>query len=261
MRSRHPFGLQLYTVRHALAKDFEGTLRAVAALGYQEVELYSFFNRKASETRAALKSAGLTCPSGHYMASELRSGLEERIGYARELGLSYMVCALLQPHERKSLDDYRRLAELFNQIGVETRRAGLQFVYHCHNFEFTTYGSVVALDELLRRTDPKFVEIELDTYWVSRAGRDPVACLNKYPGRFSLLHLKDMKPGHAPTLDFKEGCDAFTELGRGSIDWKRLLRAALESGVKHYFVEQDLCERPALESVRMSYEYLSGLEI
>lgn len=261
-RLRPAFGLQLYTVRHALARDLAGTLRNISDIGYQEVELYSFFNRNPSETRRALKAAGLACPSGQYMLSELRFGLAERIASAKELGLDYMVCAaLLQPNERKSLDDYRRLADLFNQVGEQTRRAGLQFAYHCHNFEFTSYGGVVGLDELLRRTDPKFVEIELDTYWVSRAGRDPVAWLNKYPGRFSLLHLKDLKPGRAPTTDFKEGSDAFTEVGRGSIDWKRVLPAAIESGVKHYFVEQNSCEGSALESARMSYQYLSSLGI
>ncbi|HKS95454.1 MAG TPA: sugar phosphate isomerase/epimerase [Terriglobia bacterium] len=255
--ARPVFGLQLYTVRHALAKDLEGTLRQISAIGYREVELYSFFNRPASVTRRALQEAALTCPSGHYMLAELRSGLAERIANAQELGLSYMVCALLQPHERKGLDDYRRLADWFNQIGEQTQRAGLKFVYHCHNFEFTTYDGVTALDELLRRTNPQLVEIELDTYWVSRAGRDPAACLNKYPGRFSLLHLKDMKPGHAPTTDFKAGLDAFTEVGQGAMEWKRLLQAAMASGVKHYFVEQDLCERPQLESARISYQYLS----
>jgi len=257
---RPPFGLQLYTVRHALAQDFQNTLREISAIGYREVELYSFFNRGPSETRRALASAGLTCPSGHYTLAELRSGLAERIARAQELGLKYMVCALLQPSERKSLDDYRRLADLFNQVGEQTGRAGVQFVYHCHNFEFTSYGGVIPLDALLRGTDPRFVAVELDTYWVSRAGRDPVACLNRYPGRFPLIHLKDMKPGHAPTTDFKEGCDAFTEVGRGAIDWKRLLQAAQATGVKHYFVEQDLCERSGLESARISHQYLSSLE-
>jgi len=207
-----------------------------------------------------LKTLGLTAPSCHYETPQLRTGLEQRLADAKELGLGYMVCAFLQPHERKSLDDYRRVADFFNQVGVQIQRAGLQFGYHGHNFEFTTYDGVVAFDELLRRTDPKLVAIELDCYWVTRAGKDPVAYFKQYPGRFPILHIKDMKPGHAPTADLNKGADAFTEVGRGSIDWKRIFADAPAAGVKHYFVEQDKCDGPPIESARISYEYLHSLQ-
>ncbi len=255
-----PIGLQLYTVRKEAEKDFDGTLAKVAAIGYKEVELPGFFHKKPSQIRDSLKARGLNCPSAHYETPQLRSGLDQRIADAKELGLSYMICAFLQPRERKSLDDYRHVADFFNQVGERIHSAGLQFAYHCHNFEFTTYDGVVAFDELLRRADPKLVEIELDCYWVSRAGKDPVAYFKQYPGRFPLLHIKDMKPGHAPTTDLMKGADAFTEVGRGSIDWKRIFEAAAEGGVKHYFVEQDICEHPPLESARISYEYLHSLQ-
>jgi sugar phosphate isomerase/epimerase len=255
-----PIGLELYTVRHELEKDFDGTLRKVAEIGYKEVEPYSFLNRKAAQIRQTLSGLGLSCPAGHYGLPQLKSGLKECIGYAKELGLSYMVCSFLQPAERKSLDDYRQVAEVFNRVGEQCQKAGIQFGYHNHNFEFTKFDGVEAFDELLRKTDPKLVNIELDCYWATRAGKDPVAFFRQYPGRFPILHVKDMKPGQAPTTDPRAGSNAFTEVGRGSIDWKRIFSAAREGGVKHYFVEQDKCERAPLESAKVSFEYLRNLK-
>ncbi len=256
-----PVGLQLYTVRKQADKDLGGTLHAVAEIGYKEVELPDFYKKKASEIRNSLDAAGLTCPSAHYMTADLRTGLDKQIEYAKEVGLSYMVCAFLLPPERKTLDDYHRLADFFNKVGEQIQKAGLQFCYHAHNFEYTTFDGVVAFDDLLKHTDPNLFKIELDCYWMTRAGRDPVAYIKQYPGRFPLMHIKDMKPGHPPTTDLKKGGDAFTEVGRGSIDWKRIFGAATEGGLKHYFVEQDFCERPPLESAKISFEYLHNLQV
>jgi sugar phosphate isomerase/epimerase len=254
-----PIGLELYTVRALLKKDFEGTLKRVAAVGYKEVELFSFLGRKPSQIKQSLTVLGLSCPSSHYETPELKSGWERHIADAKELGLTYMVCAFLHPRERRSLDDYKSLAELFNKSGEQCKKAGLQLCYHNHNFEFTKFDGVLAFDELLRLTDAELVKIELDCYWMTRAGHDPVHYLGKYPGRFPLLHIKDMKPGQQPTTDLTKGSNAFTEVGRGSIDWKRIFEAAPQGGVKHYFVEQDTCALPALESIKISYEYLKNL--
>jgi sugar phosphate isomerase/epimerase len=255
-----PIGLQLYTVRQSAAKDFDGTLRAVAAIGYKEVELPGFFQKTAPEISKSLKAARLTCPSAHYETPDLRNGLDARIAFAKEIGLSYMVLAFLQPKERKSLDDYRHLADFFNQVGEQCQNAGIQFAYHAHNFEYNVFNGVVAFDDLLAHTDPNLVKIELDCYWMTRAGKDPVAYLKKYPGRFPLLHIKDMKPGHPPTTDLMKGADAFTEVGRGIIQWKPIFEAAGDE-LKHYFVEQDKCDGPPIESAKISYEYLHKLQV
>jgi len=256
-----PVGLQLYTVRKQAEKDLDGTLHAVAEIGYKEVELPGFYKKKAPEIRKSLDAAGLTCPSAHYVTADLRARLDERVQYAKEVGLGYMVCAFLHPFERKTLDDYRHLADFFNKVGEQIRKAGLQFCYHAHNFEYTSFNGGVGFDDLPKRTDPNLFKIELDCYWMTRAGRDPVAYIKQYPGRFPLLHIKDMKPGHPPTTNLKQGGDAFTEVGRGSIDWKHIFSAAAEGGLKHYFVEQDFCERPPLESAKISYEYLHNLQV
>src|SRR2546422_9648407 len=127
-------------------------------------------------------------------------------------------------------------------------------------FEFKTFDGVSAYDELLRRTDSKLVQLELDCYWITRAGKDPLDYFKQYPGRFPLWHIKDRKPGYAPATDMDQGPGPFTEVGRGSIDWPKIFSGAREAGVKHYYVEQDFCERPPLESAKISYDYLKGLK-
>ena len=255
-----PVGLQLYTLRDELAKDVPGTIKKVAEIGYKEVETYDFYGKSAAEFRRILQDNGLTAPSGHYMSHHLKSGWEKHIEFAREVGLKYMVNAILEPPERTSLDDYKKLAELFNKAGEQTQKAGIHYCYHNHNFEFKKYGDTTAYDYLLTALDPKLVNFEMDTFWLTHAGHDPVEYFQKHLGRFPLLHIKDLKgkPPASTELDDKLGL--FAEVGRGTIDWKRIFAAAPQGGAKHYFVEQDYCERPPLESVKISFEYLKNLK-
>ncbi len=252
-----PIGLELYTVRNELENDFDGTLKKVAAIGYKEVELYAFLKKPAVEIRRTLASNGLVCPVAHYDLS-LEPRLSQEIEYANNLGLKYMVVAWLKPEERQSLDQYKRYAEFFNRAGSETQKAGIQFGYHNHNFEFKTFGGVVAFDELLRLTDPQLVKIELDCFWMTWAGRNPVEYMKRDPSRYPILHIKDRKPGFGLSTDVDDKPGPFTEVGHGIIDWKPIFAAA-SAGVKHYFVEQDFCDRSPFESARISYEYLKRL--
>ncbi len=256
-----PIGLELYTVRNELESDLEGTLKKVAEVGYKEVEVFDFYGRKASDLRRILSSNGLSAPSAHYKVPDIKSNWEKQIGYAKELGLDYMICAWLDPSERKSLDDYKRLADLFNRAGEQCKKAGLQFAYHNHNFEFKTFDGVVAYHELLRRADARLVKLEMDCYWVTRAGKDPVEYFQRYHGRIPLLHIKDRKPGYAPATEQDLQPGPFTEVGRGEINWKRIFAAAPRAGVKHYYVEQDFCDRSPLESITISYTYLESLKV
>lgn len=256
-----PIGLELYTVRGECQKDLEGTLKKVAAIGYKEVEVFDFYGKSASQFRRLLEESGLTAPSAHYKFVQVQSGWEEHVEFARALGLKYMVNAILEPDQRKSLDDYKRAAELFNKAGEQCKKRGIQFAYHNHNFEFKTFDGVVAYDELLRLTDPKLVQMEMDCYWVTRAGKDPVEYFKKHPGRFPLLHIKDRKPGYPPATDQDKGRGPFTEVGRGSINWKRIFAAAPQGGVKHYYVEQDFCDGSPLQSIWISYDYLKNLKV
>jgi len=265
-----PIGLELFTVRSECEQDFPGTLEKVAAIGYKEVELFDFYGRKASEIRRLLSSAGLVAPSSHTLSyilsprsqlSEVRRRWEKLVEYATELGVHYLGGSISDVSTFNPLDDYKRLADLMNAVGEQCKRAGLQYTYHNLNVEFREYDGVVPYDWLLRHTDPQSVQLEIDCYWLTRAGRDPVEYFKKYPGRIPLLHIKDRKPGYAPSTNPDPGPGPFTEVGHGSINWKRILVAASGGGLRHYYVEQDFCDRPVFESLKMSYDYLNNLTL
>jgi sugar phosphate isomerase/epimerase len=259
--SGKPIGLQLYTLRDQLDKDAPGTIKQLAAIGYKDVEIYSLYGKTPAEFGRMLKDNGITASSGHYLLPAVKSEWPARIEDAKTLGLRYMVIAILPPEERKSVDDYKKLAELFNNAGEATQKAGIQFCYHNHNFEFQKFGDTMPYDYLLKTLDPKLVAFEMDCFWVTHAGQDPVAYFKKYPGRFPLLHIKDMKDKPAPTQELDAKMGLFAPVGSGSIDWKRIFAAAKVGGMEHYYVEQDYCEIPPLEAVKMSYQYLDGLKV
>jgi sugar phosphate isomerase/epimerase len=256
-----PIGLQLYTLRDDLAKDVPGTLQKVAAIGYKEVELYDNYGKNSREMRKLLKDHGLTAPSAHYVLQQVESSWPQQIEYAKAIGLKYMVNAILLPDQRKTLDDYKRLVDVFSKAGEQTKKVGIQFCYHDHNFEFQTLDGVMPYQFLLEKLDPNLVQFEMDCFWVVHAGHDPVEFFNKYPGRFPLLHIKGLKAGIPPTQEFDARPGIFTPVGKGTIDWKRIFEAAPKGGMKHFFVEQDYCEIPPLESVKISYEYLHNLTV
>jgi sugar phosphate isomerase/epimerase len=256
-----PIGLQLYTVRDQLEKDVPGTIKKVAAIGYKEVEIYDLYGMSPAQFAKLLKDNGLTAVSGHYLLNVEKTQWEKKVAEARELGLKYMVHAILDPEERKSLDDYKRHVQLWNKIAEQTHQAGMQFCYHNHNFEFQKFDGVTVYDYLFKHLDPQLVQFEMDCFWVTHAGQDPVALFKKHPDRFPLLHIKDLKAGIPPSLEFDARMGLFTEVGKGIIDWKRIFAAAPPGGMKHFFVEQDYCEVPPLESIKISYEYLHKLTV
>lgn len=250
-------GLQLYTLRNELGKDLEGTLRKVAEIGYKEVETFGyssgkFFGKTPREFKSMLSSLGLTTPSGHYMPDNLKKDWHLAVGHAAEAGQKYMVCAFLFPQDRKTIDDYSKLCETLNQAGEVCQKAGIQFGYHNHDFEFQALDGQVPYDLLLKETDPKLVKMELDLYWATFAGKDPVALFQQHPGRFPLVHMKDMA---------KTGKREFTEVGTGSIDFQRILDAHQTAGIQHFFVEQDVCKNPPLEAIAISYKNVVKLRI
>lgn len=260
-----PIGIQLYTVRNDLIADFEGTLKNLAAMGYGEVEAsvaseghIDFNGGSLREFKSKIDHAGLRVPSCHFGPPKDDAEWAKHIETAHDLNLEYMLCAT-PPKKTDSLSAWKRAAEFFNHLGSKCREAGLQFAYHNHNHEFRVYEGVVAYDELLRATDKDLVKMEMDCFWTTFAGKDPVHYLRQYPGRFPLLHIKDLKPGYKPTTgDFKG--NPFSEVGTGVVNWKRIFDAASTGGLKHYYVEQDMWDRPSLESARISVEYLKALD-
>ncbi len=244
-------GAQLYTVRRELEEDFEGTLARVAALGYREVEFAGYFNHEPKEIKESLARHGLAAPSAHFDLAAWRGDLQPLIDAAHAVGHEYLLLAWTPPEERGTLDDYRRLAELCNRAGEHLGLAGLQFAYHNHDFEFTQIDGRVPYDLLLERMDAKLVKLEMDLYWIVKGGGKPVEYFAKWPGRFPLLHVKDMD---ATAKRY------FTEVGRGVIDFKNIFAHAGRAGVRHYFVEQDETPGSPFDSLKVSIDYLKRFE-
>ena len=258
-----PIALQTYTIGEACNADLPGALKRVREIGYKDIELgtFNYYGRKPRELRKLVADAGLGSISASFGIQALREDWAKHIDDTHELGVPYMICASLGAEDRNSLDAIHRSGALFNKAAEQCRKAGLRFAYHCHNFDFATVEGVVAYDELLRSTDPKYVDMEMDCFWTTIAGRDPVEYFDRHPGRFPLLHIKDLKRGFGPTTGHVEGGNPFAEVGSGVIDWKRIFAAAPRGGLKHYAVEQDRCDRPPFESIKMSYDYLHQLTV
>jgi len=248
-----PVGLQLYSVREQLPKDFDGTLQKLAAIGIKEVEAAGYFKKTAAEFRHSLDAAGLRCVSTHHALLELKPKLDEWIEYGHTLGLDYIICSWAGVHRDPSrkgemtLDDWRYAADEFNKIGEKIKAAGITFGYHNHWVEFGTEGGVVFYDELLKRTDPKLVVFEMDCGWVVAGGHNPVDYLGKTPERFPMLHVKDLVK--QPNGEFKN-----VVMGHGPIDYKPIMQAA--TGLKHYFIEQEEFQGDPFANLHEDVDYM-----
>jgi sugar phosphate isomerase/epimerase len=242
-------GLQLYTVRRLMQRDFEGTLRQVAEVGYREVEFAGYFGKSPQQVRDALAAAGLAAPSAHVPVEALAREWGATLEAARTIGHRYLVVAWLPEHMRRTLDEWRRAASLFSQAGLQSMAAGVSFAYHNHDFEFAPLEGRVPYDVLIEESDPTYVKLELDLYWITRAGADPLAYFARFPGRFPMLHVKDM-----------DAQRRMVDVGAGTIDWRRILAQRAQAGSEHFFVEHDEPRDP-MASVRASYGFLSRLEI
>lgn len=249
-RALKTIGLQLYTVRFALKKDPEGTLAKVAAIGYREVEFAGDFDEPANAIRAMLDRQGLTAPSAHVDYDVVEKKWPQSIERGHALGHKYLICSDIDEEQRAHPDGWKHAAELFQRAGEASQKAGIQFGYHNHTFEFQpdkSLGGKLPYDFLLAETDPHVVKMEMDLCWITEGGQDPLTYFHRYPGRFPLVHVKDITKDHH-----------MTEVGSGAIDWKRIFEDSEEAGIKHYFVEHDEPAAP-FESIRTSYEYLAKL--
>ncbi|NLO82541.1 MAG: sugar phosphate isomerase/epimerase [Clostridiales bacterium] len=244
-------GLQLYSIKELTEKDLIGALKEVARIGYDGVEFAGFFDTPAKELKKALNDLNLKPCGSHTGIDLLQNKLEDVIQYNLEIGNSYIVCPGLPPHMRDSADAYRRLADLFNQIGQQCKRHGIQFAYHNHDFEFQKFNGEYGLDILLSNTDPDLVHMELDTFWVEYCGLKSVDFMRKYRQQCSsLIHIKDLK-----SMDEKIS----TEIGKGIMDFVEIVELGKELGIKWYIVEQEEFEIPQLESIQISLEYLRSI--
>jgi len=242
-------GLQLYTVRDQMKADFEGTLARVAEIGYKEVEFAGYFNHTPADVRAILDKHGLSAPSTH-VGDISPDAWKAALDAAHAIGHEYIVVPWIPVERRKTLDDWKQVAADFNRAAQAAHDAGIQFAYHNHDFEFPKVGGQVPYDVLLQNTDPKLVQLEIDLYWITKAGQDPLTYFARWPGRVPLVHVKDS----AGPPDHK-----MVDVGQGKIDWKRIFAKKDQAGIKHAFVEHDQPPQP-FEDIAVSYRNLKALE-
>ena len=281
-RTGLPIGLQLYTVGDDLKRDFAGTLAAVAKIGYRSVELAGLADHSIADWREALDRTQLKCPSMHVPPHSKTSvnldDLPTLAETAHALGITSIVCPMFNMPERFSLtpapgesgsnmaarvgasmtlDDWKWNADYLNKKGAALKPLGLRFAYHNHNVEFAPVGGSTGLAQLIQYTDPGLVSFEMDAGWVVAAGADPESLLAAHPGRFSAMHVKDVKASTRPNFAFQQDpC----EVGQGIIDWKTLLARAYEASVREFYVEQEPpFSKSRLESVAISFNYLNAL--
>jgi sugar phosphate isomerase/epimerase len=257
-------GIQLYTLRDLLQQDFEGTIRQVAAIGYQYIELFGYGNGQflglsPARLKKMLNTYDLQVVSGHVSTGASDKNLrgtmtnewEMACEHAKEVGQSYIVLAWLAESERKTIDDYKRVAELLNRCAEVSRRYDLQMTYHNHDFEFIPIDGLIPYDVLLEQTDKELVKFELDQYWIRRTKATAAELYQRHPGRFPLWHVKDMAAGSDPF---------FAPVGDGIIDWPTVFREAEAAGMKHFFVEQDAFKEVGpMESITRSFRYLRAM--
>ncbi len=270
-------GFQLYTLRNVLDRGPEKIFRQLAQTGYREVEV---LQKGLDRIVPLAKTAGLNPVSGHF-DTPLVSGnwdVYRKLpgfemppkGYdwkaaaedASRLGLKYMVVPYLQPAERGGLDFYRGFADKLNRAGEVCRARGLKLCYHHHAFEFKPIDGQLPLEVLMERTDKGLVNLEVDVFWVSVAGKDPVKMFERYSGRVPLVHLKDEAKNTSQEFDERKvPPEAFKEIGNGVLDIPGILRAAAKAGVEHYFVEQDHCQNDPVASLELSYRNLRKITL
>jgi len=247
-------GIQLYSLRHQLDKDVPGSLKLIRDAGYTDVETAGFYKMSPADFKKALDAAGLKCTGMHSGDdNRFRSKLDDIIAEAKVFKPDYVTSPWIQEEHRKDADGCKRVAAEFNEWGKKLQAAGFHFAFHNHDMEFKPMGGTTAMDILIQETDPKLVDFELDLFFVKKVGLTPADYLRKYPGRFKLVHLKDIAKG--TPAGFGEAPDnACVPLGEGQIDWPKTLAAATEVGVKYWYVEDESDTAP--EGIKKSAEYL-----
>jgi sugar phosphate isomerase/epimerase len=254
-------GVQLYTVRRVLPKKPLETLRAIEQIGYREVECTA---DGLDAMWPSLKQTSLRPVSVHLNEAlflHQQDKLPAAIDSAATRGFEYVVCPWIPPKERGGADMIRKLGQTLNSAGEICRKAGLQLCYHNHAFEYQPTPEGRLLDILMQTADPKLVGLELDVMWAQVSGTDPVSVIKQYGDRILLMHLKNVAPGVKPRFNEMIPAAAFRELGNGVVDFPAVLRMAHQTGVKHYFVEQDETPGDPLLSLRQSFTYLENLSL
>jgi sugar phosphate isomerase/epimerase len=249
------YGVQMYMLREQAKTDLPGVFKAIHSAGFAQVETYPIAYREpAAKLRRMIADAGLGAVSGHFDYE----GLEGKLDYAHDLGLKYMVCPMLPKEQWTSLAGFRKAGELFNKVGKGARDRGMQFAFHNHCYEFKPMEGSNGFAALMEHTDASLVKLELDCYWLTQAGQNPLQVLKKHADRAVLIHMKDRKANSPVGYDM-DHAPYFTELGTGTITWPAILEQARKQGIKYAFVDQDETALPIPVSMKKSSAYLKSI--
>jgi sugar phosphate isomerase/epimerase len=254
-----PVGLQLYSLRADAAKNVDQALDEAKALGFKYLELAGTYNMSPEQFKQALAKRGLKAVSGHFDYMKYKNDPESVAKEAKALGLKYAGCAWAAHQGDYDIEEAKETVRVFNDAGKVLAKHGIKFFYHCHGFEFAPNGSETFMDYLIKNTDPKYVTFEMDIFWVFHPGQDPAKWLEKYPGRWELMHIKDMRQG-TERGKFTGGTDVKNDvaIGTGMLNIPEILKAAQKEGVKYYFIED---ESPTVkEQLPVSLKYLSEVK-
>lgn len=283
-------GIGLFSLPSLLEKDFEGGIKMLSKMGYSEIELYGpfefsnqsakdrwneitpmldftgsgFFGRSADEVKSIFKEYNMSVPSIHTDLDTMETNLEAFAKSAEVLGFEYITLPAIPEDRRKTLDDYKKMADTFNSIGENAKKLGLKLAYHNHGYGLQKVDGQVPFDVMMDLTDPELVFLEMDVFWTIAGRANPVEYLKKYSGRYHMIHVKDMKPISYFTGDgsnppqWIELFPKMTTAGDGDIDLETILKVAKEHGVKHFFVEQDMVQQPEV-ALKRSFDYLRKL--
>ena len=253
------YGVQMYEVREQAATDFAGALKSVKDAGFDQVELFPLaYKRPAAELKKMLDDAGLGAASGHFDYSSR----DMSVDYAKVIGLKYVVCPMVPQSQWGSLDGFRQAAKYFNEWGDAARKAGMEFVFHNHDYEFKPLEGSTGFNEIIKGTDASLVKLELDVFWLAQAGQDPMTMLKKFPDRAVLIHLKDRAAGSQVSYQMNAASAGnIVELGKGSIEVPALLRQAKAQGIRYAYLDQDETKLPVEQSMKEARAYLRKLAI
>jgi sugar phosphate isomerase/epimerase len=287
MEIKNLMGIQLFSLPKMLSEDFVGGIKMLSQMGYKELELFGpfpfstevahkswaavtpmlgfsgsgYFGRSIQEIKSILSDNGLKTPAMHTDLDTLINGMDKLGEAAHVLGQTYVTLPAIPDDKRKTLDDYKRIAETFNKIGESAKKNGIKFGYHNHGYGIKPMDGQIPLQIILDQTDPNLVFFELDIFWTASGGADPISYLEKYPNRYKMLHLKDMKEKKEFSGDGGNASQwiplfsNMTTAGDGVLDLKGIIKKAKEIGVEHYFVEQDMVASPEI-ALKRSLDYL-----
>jgi sugar phosphate isomerase/epimerase len=257
--SSQDIGVELYSFRNQFKTDIPGTLDTIKKMGLTKLEGGSSYGLSHGEFKKMLDDRKMKVISVSGDFEKLQTDLLTIIGNAKIYGAKYVVCFWI-PHEGDNftIEEARKAVEVFNKAGKALKEKGLSFCYHPHGYEFRPYESGTLFDYIATKTDPQYVNFEMDVFWVKHPGQDPVALLEKYAGRFPLMHLKDRKPGTLGNQNGKADVETNVVLGQGDVGIADIMKVAKKYGVKHFFIEDESSR--SLEQVPQSLQYLKNLK-